>query len=159
MYTWVDRQRGTTKQMPYSPETALGKPGVGGLGASQWKYHAWLAAHEGDTQGALDYAGGHRQMQDADVAKAAHAMASRDYHDLYVVGSQPPPKDPEAWLREKRDDYAQQMRPARTSAAQPGATQAPGAAATPTVSSKDQFDALPSGATYIGSDGGTYRKP
>lgn len=29
----------------------------------------------------------------------------------------------------------------------------------PTVTTRQQFDALPSGATYIGKDGGTYRKP
>jgi hypothetical protein len=86
MYTWTDRTRGTTKQMPYSPDTGLGRSGAGAMGATKWKHDAWLAAHPDDEQGALDYAGGHRQMGDADVAKAAHGMASRDYHDLYVAG-------------------------------------------------------------------------
>ena len=34
-----------------------------------------------------------------------------------------------------------------------------GAAATPKIATKTDFDALPSGSTYIGTDGKTYRKP
>lgn len=36
---------------------------------------------------------------------------------------------------------------------------APAAEALPTITSKEEFDKLPSGAEFIGSDGKRYRKP
>lgn len=127
LYTWTNRyDPRQTRQGPYDPTTGGGRGGKG-ESASQWKYNAWLAAHEGDTQGALDFVAGHKQMGEGDVAKAAHAMAQGDYKTLFGDGSRPAPKDAEGWLAERRTQYEQQLRAGR----QPGQSGPPGGASDP----------------------------
>lgn len=42
------------------------------------KQQAWLAVHPGDAAGALEYASGHKQMNQADLYKSAHTMAYQE---------------------------------------------------------------------------------
>lgn len=44
----------------------------------QQKQAAWLAVHEGDTQGALDFANGRRQMSVPEMVKSAQSQAARE---------------------------------------------------------------------------------
>jgi hypothetical protein len=117
LYTWTDRYTGNTRQGPYDPASA-GRGAGRGSSASQWKYNAWLSAHPNDEQGALDFVGGHKQMGEADITKAAHTMAQGDYKTLYGSGDRPPPQDVDAWLSDRAAQYAGQLRASRQPPAQ-----------------------------------------
>lgn len=57
-----------------APKMGAG-PGGGG-GVFKYKYDAYLGAHPGDTQGALDYAAGHKPMSDGDIDRIAMQQAT-----------------------------------------------------------------------------------
>lgn len=65
-------------------QNVLGPPvqqkvgGAGGKSVSQWKYDMWLASHQGDTQGALDFVAGHRTMSPQDQYKYARSEAAKE---------------------------------------------------------------------------------
>jgi hypothetical protein len=125
LYTWTNRYDASqTKQGPYDPNST-GRGGKG-EGVSQWKHGAWLAAHPGDEQGALDFVAGHKQMGEPDIIKSAAGMASKEWNDLYKSGDRPPPADAPAWLANRSKEIADQLRAGRQQ--QPGA---PGSAPDP----------------------------
>jgi hypothetical protein len=55
-------------------ETKLTTP----TGAAGWKYKAWLAAHPGDEAGALEFAGGRRQVPEPQLRRWAADQALRE---------------------------------------------------------------------------------
>ena len=101
------------------------KPGVQSNRPSVFaqRQSAWLSAHPGDTQGALDYAAGKqgRQLSPQQVQMAALAQASRELNTLALSGS--PPPDGEAWVQDRAAQIAGELNAA------PGGGNAPPATA------------------------------
>ncbi len=52
--------------------------GAGGVPVFELKRRAWLAVHEGDDAGALDFANGHRSLSDQEMMRSAQTLALRD---------------------------------------------------------------------------------
>lgn len=158
------------------------KPGGAGGRSSVFgqKQQAWLDAHPGDTQGALDFAGGHKTMSAPQARTAAAAQAARDLQAITLGGGTVP--DPEAFLKKAEDEhFAETMTSQGTagaaSATPAGATPAKGAAFTAAqqgfehqfpanpraqpgaqdkpfyVSTEAQRKGLKVGAYYVGPDG------
>jgi hypothetical protein len=92
--------------------------------AFQVKQAAWLAAHPGDTQGALDYAGGHRAMTEADITKSALTLAHSEANaNLTLKFDQ---KKYQEFVQQRATEIATQLRQVQQAAAAPPA---PGPAA------------------------------
>jgi hypothetical protein len=89
--------------------TLTGKPG-GGAANSVFaqKTAAWLALHPGDQKGALDYAGGHKQLSDTDLSKSAYTLAESELKSLAI-----PPDDPSAWVDKRSKEIATKLRGAQ----------------------------------------------
>ena len=103
--------------------------GRGGTGATggvwKFKHDAWLAAHPGDENGALDYAANKRSMNPSDMNKAALTMARGDVNaDVTLIGDKNAAKRDQLIL-EKAAKYEKMIRegimPMPAAAAAPGA--------------------------------------
>lgn len=82
------------KIVPFAGGRAGGAGSSGGV--SKWKHDAWLAAHPGDVNGALEYASGRKQMSAFDANKAAMTMAQRDIaNNLGLTGKPAAVRDAE----------------------------------------------------------------
>jgi hypothetical protein len=127
--TWrAPTQTGTGEEPKFFPGMVqTGKPGGGGAAGGVWKvkHDAWLEAHPDDTQGALDYAGGHRQMGEMDINKAALGMASRELQ-ADPGFNRKKPEERERLLRERTEEYSQILRHGSTPPAAPATAPAPG---------------------------------
>ena len=90
--------------------------------------------------------------------QAASAQATREIQARTSAGQAP--DNVEAAVKQRTQEILQEWGggPA-PAAAKPSAAPAQAPAAPPTVSTQAQFDALPPGTTYTGTDGNTYRKP
>jgi hypothetical protein len=168
-----------------SGSTKLGaKPGgAGGRGSVfEAKRQAWLDAHPGDAQGALDYANSlmGKQLTPAAAMKAAAAQANRDYQAEVLAGT--PIADPDAYMRQKTQEYYNDFveTPQATPNRQPagagaggytpaqvqakkryaGSKAQAGTQANPYVPTTEaQYTKLPPGAYYLYVDGRVYQKP
>jgi hypothetical protein len=107
------------------------KPGTNGQKQTVYslKQAAWLQAHPGDTQGALDYAGGlkGKNLSPEQIQVAATMAASRELADAAMAGAQIP--DAQAFITERTAQLVQQITTAGIGA------QAP---ATPPANAKPQ---------------------
>lgn len=107
------------------------KPGTNGQKTTVYalKQSAWLQAHPGDTQGALDYAGGlkGKNLSAEQIQVAASMQAAREVADASLAGAQIP--DPQAFITERTKQIAADISSAGTGGgpapAAPGATSIP----------------------------------
>jgi hypothetical protein len=85
--------------------------GAGGRGGSVFalKQSAWLQAHPGDIQGALDYAGSlkGKQMSGEQIQMAATTAAARELADMALAGN--PPPDGQAFLTSRTQQIAEDI--------------------------------------------------
>lgn len=86
--------------------------GRGGNSVFAAKQTAWLTAHPGDTQGALDYAGGLRgkQLTDQQIQTASVAQATKELSALALAGN--PPPDGEGFITSRAQEIATDLRAA-----------------------------------------------
>ena len=96
---YLDRRTGK-ERVGSTPISA--KASVRGPSVTEWKYNAWLAAHPEDAdtnegkQRALDFAGGKRQMSDAEMNKSAYSMAQKEVKDMAI-----PPPNPQLYTEQR----------------------------------------------------------
>lgn len=91
-----------TGDVVFHPGVVLtGKAGGGSTSATQYKHDAWLAAHPGDEQGALDYAGGHRTMTSADANRSAYNIATQELRGMAI-----PPANTSEWLDKRAKEIS-----------------------------------------------------
>lgn len=89
------------------------KPGVGGRGGGNsvfaLKQAAWLQAHPGDTQGALDYAGSlkGKSLSPQQIQLAATSQAGRELADMSLAGT--PPPDPQGFITTRTQEIAEDI--------------------------------------------------
>jgi hypothetical protein len=110
----LDQKTGETvlKPIKVQPKTGAGSKG----GVSEWRYNAWLAANPGDEKGALDYAGGRKQMSPVEINKSAHAIVDREIKGMMV-----PPSDPKAYKAQRLPEVIASLKDVA-----PGSPSAPG---------------------------------
>lgn len=123
----------TGEPIEYGTEVIPSGRGAAGASGGVWKvkHDAWLSAHPGDEPGALDYAAGHRQMNAADLNKAAINMAQRDVAgDMSLIGKNAQQRG--EIIKQRAADYSRLIQQGFTpsaAAAQPAAAAASPAAA------------------------------
>jgi hypothetical protein len=93
--------------------TPIGPKPSAAMSTFMLKQNAWLQAHPGDSQGALEFANGKRSMDPAQMQAVALSEANKELGDITLAGTTI--ADPEAWVRTK----AQQNYQLLTSAAAP----------------------------------------
>lgn len=119
-----------TGEMKVVPQEIDRTKGGNAGGVTAWKYNTWLAAHPGDHEGALQYAGGHKGMTDQDITKAALNFARGDLKDDPSTGA-----DRDKLIRDRAEQYADLIKKGFTPPTQAGTAavtgQAPGQPAAP----------------------------
>lgn len=75
---WTNRYTGETKSGPAADPSQVGGKSGGAGSASSWKYNAWLAVHPDDTEGALDFVAGHKQLSQPDAMRYGYEQASKE---------------------------------------------------------------------------------
>ncbi|HZZ36009.1 MAG TPA: hypothetical protein VFE03_09805 [Caulobacteraceae bacterium] len=89
------------------------KPGSGAGGtATQFKYNAWLSAHPGDRDGALEFSSGRKRMAPEQARAIAAAQASRDMQAAMLGGVQI--DDPEAYRKQQEEIHFRDLTVATT---------------------------------------------
>lgn len=98
--------RGTQK---LAAKPGAGAGGRGGNSVFAMKQAAWLQAHPGDVQGALDYAGSlkGKNLSAEQIQLAATTAAARELGNLSLAGT--PPPDPQAYLTSRVQEIAQDI--------------------------------------------------
>lgn len=139
---------------------------AGGKGQSvfQQKQAAYLTAHPGDDQGALDYAAGHKKMGGGDIMKSSYSLANSELNGMITQ-----PDDPKKWVDDRAAEIADKIQNNDGVKAAPDAAPPKGGAG-PAFGdgsinkpahpqSAADLNSLPSGAIYINpADNKPYKK-
>lgn len=79
---YLNQATGEEQEGGMGPMTPRSGAGAGGRSSVfQQKQTAWLEVHPGDSQGALDYASGRREMSTAEKVKSANSQAAREINN------------------------------------------------------------------------------
>lgn len=104
-------------------ESTIGAKPSAATGTFMMKQNAWLSAHPGDQQGALEFANGKRSMDPSQMQVEALNQANKELGDAVLAGAQI--DDPDKWVRQRTAQNFQQISSASFSA--PGSNGTPGA--------------------------------
>jgi hypothetical protein len=145
MYTWTDRTRGTTKQMPYSPETALGRSGGRGYMTSDLAHQLMAPGPNGEPPAAQDLPTALQMIRDPSGRFGSQLDSAKERLALTAARSDPDyQSDPAATVNRWRTFYSVGAKPqGAPNPASPGAAGPPSGAVQALQQNpalRDQFD-------------------